>query len=324
MTGLIDPIHRDAARASKLLVTGGRGFVGAAVVRHLLAQGFRVHVLGPESALALPTGATETIGSVEDDACIARALDAASPDAVLHFAAFSSGPIGLTRSGESDPERMLSVNVLGFRRLLEACAARKIPRVIWTSSTVVLGAAPTLARRLDETAPRHPLVHYGLSKVMAEDIALFYRDRHGLQTTGLRIPLMLGPGLWYQGAAGQVRELVRQALSGEAIELTVPGVAFDAMHVADLGPLVERLLACARVPAPIYHVAGFTTDYREICRLLGEMAPGFRPLIREETPAIVYPLVSQALVERETGWQHRRDLRRTLSDMMDEQRSPQK
>jgi UDP-glucose 4-epimerase len=324
MTSIAPHSNSESHWPARILVTGGRGFVGAAVVRHLVAKGFRVHVLGPDSATALPSGASETIGTVEDEACLAQAFKVIEPDAVLHFAAFSAGPVGLTRSGESDPERMLSVNVLGFRRLLEACVANRVGKVIWTSSTVVLGAAQPGSRRLDESAPRHPLVHYGLSKVLAEDTAQFYRDRYELATTGLRIPLMLGPGLWYQGAAAQVRELVRQALGGQLSALTVPDVAFDALHVTDVGPLIERLLACAKAPAPIYHVAGFTTDYREIGAQLSDMVPGFVPLMYPERPAIVYPLVSQARVEHDTGWLHRHDLRSTLLDMLDEQRSLQR
>lgn len=324
MTITVSHSNSEAHQPTRILVTGGRGFVGAAVVRHLLAQGFRVHVLGPESTTALPAGASETIGTVEDEACLEQVFNMIQPDAVLHFAAFSAGPVGLTRSGESDPERMLSVNVLGFRRLLEACVANRVRRVIWTSSTVVLGAAQPGSTRLDESAPRHPLVHYGLSKVLAEDTAQFYRDRHALETSGLRIPLMLGPGLWYQGAAAQVRELVCQALGSQRVALSVPDVAFDALHVADLGPLIERLLARAPALAPIYHVAGFTTDYMEICAQLSELVPGFVPLTRPERPAIVYPLVSQARIERDTGWQYQHDLRSTLLDMLDEQRSLQK
>jgi nucleoside-diphosphate-sugar epimerase len=65
-------------------------------------------------------------------------------------------------------------------------------------------------------------------------------------------------------------------------------------------------------------VAGFTTDYREIIRVLAEQVPGFAPTLIEEIPGIVYPLVSQARVERDTGWRHRRDLKATLIDMLNE------
>jgi UDP-glucose 4-epimerase len=310
-------MKRNAQRT--ILVTGGRGFVGAAVVRHLLAQGFTVHVFGPESPVALPEGATQTLASIEDADVVNRCLEDVQPAAVVHCAAFSAGPIGLTRSGEADPERMLAVNVLGFRHLLEACVRTDVPRVVWMSSTVVLGRAIDAARRIDESAPRHPLVQYGMSKVLAEDLAQFYRDRHGLQTIGLRIPLMLGPGLWYQGAASAILDLARQAAGlAEPAELAAPSVAFDAMHVADTGPLVEALITLPGPFKPIYHVAGFTTQATEIAAVLASIVPGFRAMIRPVEPPIIYPLVSQERVERDTGWRHRHDLSSTLNDLLND------
>ncbi|MEN9773216.1 MAG: hypothetical protein RL322_286 [Pseudomonadota bacterium] len=321
MTGSSRPDHSHPACTRRLMVTGGRGFVGAAVIQHLIERGHSVHVLGPESPVALPAGATETIGSVEVDRDIERAIVSARPDTVLHFAAFSAGPIGLTRSGEADPERMFAVNVLGFRRVLDACVKHRIRRVIWTSSTVVLGQAQSISERLDESAPRHPLVHYGLSKVLAEDLAQFYRDRDGLESVGLRIPLMLGPGLWYQGAASQISALVRHALMHDPSRVTGPDGPFDVMHVADMGGLIQTLLASEGPLAPIYHVAGFTTDFPAIARTLAELLQASVPPVHTTPPAITYPLVNPAMLERQTGWRPRHDLRSTLLDMIDELRS---
>lgn len=310
----------NAPRTGPLLVTGGRGFVGAAVVRHWIAQGFQVHVLGPANDIPLPAGATETVGSIEDADLLHEVMARTQPMAVAHFAAFSAGPIGLSRSGEVDPQRMMAVNVLGFRNVLEACVQAHIPRVIWTSSTVVLGRADSLDRRLDETAPRRPIVNYGLSKVLAEEVADYFRLRHGLQTVALRIPLMLGPGLWYDGAAAAVRRLVEQALTGQTPTCHLPASAFDAMHVDDMGPLVQTLLRNRVTPAPLYHVAGFTTTYREIVQTLKRLVPGFDAQVIEEDAPIVYPLISQALLERDTGWRPGHNLFSTLQSMLDEQR----
>lgn len=301
-----------------MLVVGGRGFVGSAVVRELLARGADVHVLGPESPLPLPAGADETRASIEDATAVRDVLARVRPRSVVSFAAYSSGTAGLTRSGELDPERMLSVNVLGFRRLLEACAAVGIPRVVWTSSTVVLGRAERPDERVDETAPRRPLVHYGLSKMLAEDVADYVRRREGMETVGLRIPLMLGPGLWYEGAASTLKRMVAAARAGASPAFAVPDVAFDAMHVADAGELVATLLGVPGALAPLYHVAGFTTTYDEIAHLLAELVPGYAPRLAAETPPLVYPLVSQARLEQDTGWRHRRGLRATLLDMLAE------
>lgn len=302
-----------------ILVTGGRGFVGAAVVRYLLASGFAVHVFGPDSPVALPEGATQTLASIENADAVNRCLQDVKPAAVVHCAAFSAGPVGLTRSGEADPERMLSVNVLGFRHLLEACVRADLRRVVWMSSTVVLGRAIDVGLRLDESAPRHPLVQYGMSKVLAEDLAQFYRDRYSLQTVGLRIPLMLGPGLWYQGAASAILDLARQAAGlTEPAQIDMPSVAFDAMHVADTGPLVEALITQPGPFEPIYHVAGFTTRAAEIAERLASRANGFRAMIRPVDPPIIYPLVSQERIERDTGWRHRHDLSSTLNDLLND------
>jgi UDP-glucose 4-epimerase len=301
------------------LIVGGRGFVGAAIARHFLALGRPVHVFGPDSPVPLAEGASQTLGSIEDPSALRAVLAEVAPTDVVNLAAFSAGPVGLSRSGEADPERMLAVNVLGFRRLLEALVQAGHKRLIWMSSTVVLGPDQRPGTRLDEDAPRRPLTHYGMSKLLAEDLALYYRNRYGLETVGLRIPLMMGPGLWYEGAASPLKHLAAVAGAGARPVIKAPGVPFDAMHVADAGDLVEALLAApAGSLAPIYHVAGFTTNYREIVRVFGEQVPGFAPTLIEETPAIVYPLVSQARVERDTGWRHRRDLRATLADMLAE------
>jgi UDP-glucose 4-epimerase len=304
-----------------ILIVGGRGFVGAAVVRHVLARGHAVHVLGPASPVPLPAGATETQASIEHGAALDAVMGQVKPRAVASFAAFSAGLVGLSRSGEVDPERMLAVNVLGFRRLLDASVKAGLKRLVWISSTVVLGRAKSMDTRVDETAPREPLINYALSKVLAEDVAAYYRLRHGLETVGLRIPLMMGPGLWYDGAASVLKTLVAEAAPGAEPRVTVPSVPFDAMHVADMGELVEILFAAPPGLAPIYNVAGFTTRWRDIASLLQELVPGYKPVLTRTTPPIVYPLVSQALLERDTGWRHRLDLRATLLDMIAERRA---
>ncbi len=191
-----------------VLVVGGRGFVGAAAVRRLVADGRRVTVFGPESPVPLPPGAAEICGSVTDGQAVREALARTGARSIASFAAFSAGSAGLTRSGEGDPEGAFAVNVLGFRRLLEAAADAGVRRVVWTSSTVVFGAADEPARRIGEDAPRRPVHVYGLTKTLAEDIAGYFRRTRGLETVALRIPLMFGPGLWYDGAAAVLKRMV--------------------------------------------------------------------------------------------------------------------
>lgn len=293
----------------RVLVLGGAGFVGAAAVRALLAEGWRVAVMDP-APRRVPAGAEAIAGSIEDAASIRAALEAAKPDAVACFAAYGGSGGGLSRAAEAEADRALAVNVLGFRRLLAEVAAAGIRRVIWTSSTVVLGAATSEAR-VDEDAPRRPLGTYALTKVLAEDVAEFMRRVHGLEITGLRIPLMLGPGLWYDGAASWVKRLVDREP-----EIAAPGMPFDAMHVADLGRLVAQLLAGPPPREPVYHVAGFTTDAAALAGAMARIAPGYAPRLRIEPPPVVFPLVSEARLARDTGFAIRHDAESVLRDML--------
>lgn len=300
---------------SSLLVIGGGGFVGGACVRYLVALGHAVHVVEPQRRDALPAGAHWLPGDIEDAASLREAIAAARPDAILNFAAFSAGPVGLARSGEADPERALAVNLLGFRRLMEAAAEARVPRLLWSSSTVAIGPVEKVGVRVTEDMPCAPATTYGLTKHLAEQAALFMRRVHGLDVAGIRLPLIFGPGLWYAGAAAALTRLVGAAAPGTTHEEALPDTVFDAAHVGDVARLFAHLLRAA-APAPIYHLAGFTTSWNEIAATLAELVPGYTPRIRP-APGLIWPLVSQRRLEQDTGFACVHDLRSTLRDMLE-------
>jgi UDP-glucose 4-epimerase len=298
-----------------VLVVGGGGFVGGACVRHLLAEGHAVHVVEPDRRDHLPTGARWLPGSIEDIDSLRAAIAVAAPDAVLNFAAFSTGAVGLARSGEADPERALAVNLLGFRRLLQAAAEARVPRVLWSSSTVAIGPVERIGPRVDEDVPCTPATTYGLTKHLAEQAALFLRRTQGLAVTGIRLPLILGPGLWYAGAAAALGRLVAAAAPGASPKEALPEPRFDAAHVADVARLFAHLLR-VRAPAPIYHLAGFTTSWAEVAATLAELVPGYAPRV-VAAPGLIWPLVSQRRLEQDTGFACVHDLRGTLRDLLE-------
>lgn len=300
------------------LVVGGAGFVGQACVDALLTRGWRVSVLDPRPAAA-NAGADHVAGTLEDSEALGVLLRRMQPDGIVNLAAHGGGTGGLARSAETDPERAIAVNVLGFRRLLAAAAQAGIGRVVWTSSTVVFGAAGSPAR-VDEDAARCPMGLYALTKVMAEEIAAFMRRRLALEVVGLRIPLILGAGLWYDGAAAWVKQLVAQALPGNAPEIIAPEGRFDAMHVADVGRLIAALLDGPAPASAIYNVAGFTTDAVELATMLGTLVAGYAPRLRTAPPAIRVPLMDETRLRRDTGFAILHDALSVLRDMLAEHR----
>src|SRR5690606_21852427 len=118
-------LHSDTvAAAPRVLVIGGRGFVGSHIVRALVARGIAVHVFGPPMATDLLADLSgrfdETAGSVEDRAAIIDVLRASGATAVVTTAAFGEGQKGLMQGGEADADRAMAINVDGLRHVLEA------------------------------------------------------------------------------------------------------------------------------------------------------------------------------------------------------------
>ncbi|HYB44391.1 MAG TPA: hopanoid-associated sugar epimerase [Candidatus Methylomirabilis sp.] len=155
-----------------VLVTGGSGFVGANLVRALLADGHRVRVLVREtSSLGALAGCPVEIavGDILDRDSLRRALIGCR--LVFHAAADY-------RLWVPDPAALYRANIDGTRHVLEACAEAGVDRVVYTSTVGTLGipeGAPG-----SETTPvslRDMVGHYKRSKFLAERVAQDYAAR---------------------------------------------------------------------------------------------------------------------------------------------------
>jgi UDP-glucose 4-epimerase len=308
----------------RALIIGGRGFVGAHATRAFVTAGWTVHLFGPPAAQDLipdlAGSIVEHAGSVEDHPALSQAVAAARPSLLLSFAAFSEGRSGLMRSGEADADRALAVNVAGFRNVLETARAAGVGRVLWSSSTVVYGP-PELyeAERVDEDAACRPRTFYGLTKVMAEQVACFYRDRFGMAVTGLRLPLVIGPGLWYQGAAAEIAKLFAAAVPNGSWLMRGPSASIDLMYVKDVA---AAFLAAADRGGlgEIYNINGFTASYGDLAAAVAGQVPGYRPALEPVEPPFAFPLIDAARFTREAGFSPRFDLTATVADYLAEQR----
>lgn len=315
--------HSSAAEPGRpVLVIGGRGFVGSQVVRELIARGCRPHLFGPpmeDDLLADLAGRfEETIGSIEDAAALQAVLQLSGAHSILTTAAFSAGRQGLMRSGEADRARALAVNVSGFNTLLDAAHAAGANRVVWTSSTVVYGFADRYGSDpVDEDAPLHPQTFYGLTKAMAEQLARFHRERSGIAVTGLRLPLVLGPGLWYQGAASAIAAIAGEAAPGAVYRTSFHDAPIDLMHVADAAAaLVDALLGPRNSRQAVYNINGFTARISDIARAAEKAVPGYRVEIETVDPPFLFPLISDHRFREEYGFQPRHDLAGVIRDML--------
>jgi len=187
----------------RVLVTGGTGYLGSAVVRALARRDDDVVVLTrrpPEVPLALPSGKVAHVtGDIRDRDAVARAARGA--DAILHLAALVS--VWRPRVRDFD-----DVNVTGLRNVIDACRTQRIGRLIYTSSFLALPPA----------GQREPIRanDYQRTKVDARAVAL------AAARDGAPI-VMVYPGVVYGPGAATEGNLVGR-LVGDHVAGRLPGV----------------------------------------------------------------------------------------------------
>ena len=191
----------------RVLVTGGGGFLGGAIVRLLRERGMAVrnYSRGDYPALAA-LGVEQFRGELTDEPALRRAAEGC--DTVFHVAA---------KAGVWGPYAdYYSANVLGTRNVLSVCQAAGVSRLIHTSSPSVVHAGGNLAGANESLPyPKRFETHYPRTKAEAEQWVL---SANGplLSTAALRPHLIWGPGdnhltprIVARGKAGQLRRIGR-------------------------------------------------------------------------------------------------------------------
>jgi len=176
---------------SKIVVTGGAGFIGSHLVEALLDRGFRVVVIdnfseGRMSNLDCCRGNPRLeIARIDvRDSLITRVLRGTA--AIYHLAAL----VGVQGSLD-DPKKVNDVNIDGTLNLLMSSKQNRVDRFVYASSAAVYGF--NRSRIQKETMPPSPATPYAISKLTAETYCRFFHENHGLNTVSLRLFNVYGP-----------------------------------------------------------------------------------------------------------------------------------
>lgn len=229
-------------RIVRILITGGAGFIGANLARHLTQdpEGCEVRVLDD-----LSTGYRENLdgvqvdfreGSVVDPEAVAMAADGV--DSIVHLAALGSVPRSVL-----DPVASHAANLTGTLNVLEAARTGDIHTILASSSSVY-GTNPKLPKsEYDWTRPMSP---YAVTKLGAEAYVLAYQHAYELSTLAFRFFNVYGP-LQSSGHAyaAVIPNFIEAAMSGAPLVVHGDGEqSRDFTHVdtvcATLASAVER------------------------------------------------------------------------------------
>jgi UDP-glucose 4-epimerase len=226
---------------TKILVTGGAGYVGSVSVEAFLEAGHDVVVLDDLSTGhrgAVPPGATLHQGSYGDADALAGLLESERIEAILHCAARS-----LVGESIADPSKYYRENVAGGVALLEAARVAQVDRLVFSSSAAVYGIPDVIP--IPEDAPARPINPYGETKRTFEGALAWYGQAYGLRSVSLRYFNVAGAterlGEVHDPETHLIPNVLRAAERDESITLfgddypTPDGTCIrDYIHVADL------------------------------------------------------------------------------------------
>ncbi|HEV7886011.1 MAG TPA: GDP-mannose 4,6-dehydratase [Acidimicrobiales bacterium] len=291
----------------RAFVTGGHGFVGTWLVRHLEDQG---------DTVAAPH-ASEV--DITDGAALAKALDAARPDAVYHLAGFAH----VGQSWER-PDEVFRVNAEGTLHVLEAArlatTPAQTPRVLVVSSAEVYGTVTPDDLPLTEDRPVRPVSPYAASKAAAELLAV-------QAWLGRRVPALIARPFNHMGP-GQSPDFVVPAFARRIMEAqgaVKVGNLTARRDITDVRDVVRayRLLVERGEPGQAYNVcSGTDVSIQEVVDRLRRLA-GKPDLALEPDPDLLRPADVPVLrgdpsrLHQATGWRPEIPLDQTLTDVLD-------
>jgi len=252
----------------RILVTGGTGFLGGALVPQLAEAGHALRLLGRSPAPeAAALGAEVVQAPLQDREAVRRAL--AGVEAVYHLA-------GQVSFDPGDPAAMYDLHVQCTRVLLEECRAAGVRRFLLASSSGTIGISRE--ERLHTEEDEYPLAlvarwPYYLSKIFQEKTALRFQRDGGPEVVVLNPSLLLGPGDLRLSST----DLVWKFLERRIPAMPTGGLSF--VDVRDAAAAFAAALTRGR-PGERYLLGGanmsFADFFGRLSRLSGVAAPSLR------------------------------------------------
>ncbi len=222
----------------KIVVFGGGGFIGSAIVDRLLLDGHylriferpRVQPYRVFSDTEMVEWTTGDILSVRD---ISLALE--GMELVVHLVSTT-----LPKGSNDDPIYDVESNVVGSLKILYSMVEMNIKKIIFISSGGTVYGTPQYLP-VDERHPCEPQVSYGITKLTIEKYLSLYEKIYGIKTITLRVANPFGKRQRVETAQGAVGVFLHRVINGQPIEIWGDGsVTRDYIYIDDVAEMFSR------------------------------------------------------------------------------------
>lgn len=263
---------------SKVLVTGGAGFIGSHLADRLLREGHQVTTIDDLSngRMEFVTSGINAMFADIGDASTLRFVQQMGFDVVFHLAAKPRVPYSVEHPAETNDE-----NVGKTVKLLEACRGN-VKRFVFTSSSSVYGNTQTLPTW--EGAPREPKSPYALQKAIGEDYCAMFSDLYGMDTACVRPFNVFGPRQLANGVYGTVVSSWLHAIK-HGVELRSDGDGSQTRDMTYVDNVVDVFMRVAAYKGNLRGEAfnagtGVSVSNKQILTRLAQLHPEVQSLVK--------------------------------------------
>ena len=250
----------------KFLITGGTGNLGRRLASELVTSGAGVVLF--DNVEANIAGAEIVVGDITSQNDVDAAMRIHAPDCVFHLASLLSG------SSEVDRELAWRVNVDGARVALESALAHGVSRIVFPSSLAAFGRCQSKPVR-HETA-QWPTTFYGVTKVAAERLGLYYHEQHGLDFRCVRLPVVVSPDAPAGAASNYAsRAFVDAAETGRFAFRVRPDTRPSLVYVRDAVQAMVQLATAHRssLSRQIYNIQALSPKAKDLAEVVRKRFP---------------------------------------------------
>ncbi|MDB5862410.1 MAG: NAD-dependent epimerase/dehydratase [Betaproteobacteria bacterium] len=292
----------------RVLVTGSSGFIGAAALASITAEGWHAVGFDLSPPATVAAGAVLVRGDFNDLHQVYQTLHEHEIDSIVHCGGVS-GPM-LSRDA---PFRVFEANVVGTANLLEAARLLRLRRFVFLSSAHAYGDTPPPP--VPEDAPFHANDMYGATKASGDLLLRAYRAQYGLDAVALRISTAYGPGRRTRSA---ILTMIEDALAGKPTAFDYgDGYGRSYLYIRDAASAVVGALKAASFTQHAYNIAG--AEFESMARI-AEVVRKILPNARVTLSAGADPLsyrrerLDISAAKRDFGWSPQWNLERGIAE----------
>lgn len=301
----------------KILITGGAGFIGSAIVPKLQSENHEVFVLDN-----LSFGNREFIniaddhfflGDIRDAETVSKTIESIAPDSIIHLAAVHFIPYCNEHPFESS-----DINIRGTMNVLEAAKkVKNLTKIVFASTAAVY---PISDNAVAETDVVLPLDIYGLSKLAGEQLLQKFHHETGIDTVVCRFFNAFGPNETNPHLIPEIEKQIKDGSRKIALGNLTP--KRDFIHTHDMANAVSALIQLENVGFDTFNLGrgieyAVTEVVEEFERILNEK------IVIEVDPARVrkverlHLLADVSKLKNRTGWEPQWNLSQGIKNLVE-------